>query len=106
MYLFQTTEGFRNIPHLPTLLMLCIIKSVGFQELHCLGFQCSLGDGLFFIHLKGVQQTSELSKYSERMHSYFEACKFFLRSNLCPERDAKIAEGLSCHARCLKNDHH
>lgn len=46
----------------------------------------------YFIHLKGVQQTSVLSKYSERMLSYFKAYKLFQRGSLSSERDARITK--------------
>lgn len=48
MPLFQTTEGFVN---LFTYIANTWLKSVDFQELHCLGFQCSLGGGGLFLHM-------------------------------------------------------
>jgi len=46
--------------------------------------------------LKGAQQTSKLSKYSERMVSYFKACELFLRANLSPETPGSQGYKLPC----------
>lgn len=45
-----------------------------------------------FIHLNRMQQTSELSKYSERMLSCSKTHKLFLRGNFASKIDARIPE--------------